>query len=404
MAALSYGLNITKKAAPTKLGPVKRRPIFEEDELDGDDGTRDGENIVQEIGSLDEGAGNGILPSELGSGHSDAPPAKRNKTSVSIYGDLSSSRVSKLHSDEATSIVTSIYDYDAAFESLHAASQKKKAAEAEDAVTRKPKYMSNLLAAAEVRKRDQLRAKEKLLAREREAEGDEYGDKERFVTGAYKVQQEEVRRLEEEEKLREEEDERRRRGKGMVGFYRNVLNQDEKRHEEAVTAASQVVKSNDPSAEGEQRTEEEVEGKKEADMARELKARGHDITVNDEGQVVDKRQLLSAGLNVAPKPRPGGASSYTPLVTQSIARQFGQSGPQSKAASQQAMRERQSRMIEEQLEQSSKQAADEEAERRAALERTTKSKKTETDVMSAKERYLQRKREAEQVKRNSASS
>jgi hypothetical protein len=63
--------------------------------------------------------------------------------------------------------------------------------------------MENLLQAAETRKRDQLRAKERLVQREREAEGEEYADKEQFVTTAYKKQQEEMQILEEEERLRE---------------------------------------------------------------------------------------------------------------------------------------------------------------------------------------------------------
>lgn len=41
------------------------------------------------------------------------------------------------------------------------------------------------------------------MQREREAEGDEFADKEAFVTQAYKDQMEEVRRAEEEEKQRE---------------------------------------------------------------------------------------------------------------------------------------------------------------------------------------------------------
>ena len=73
--------------------------------------------------------------------------------------------------------------------------------------------------AAEVRKRDQLRAQEPLLRIEREAEGDEFADKEKFVTGAYKAQQEEVRRMEEAEAKREaEEEKRKRKGGGMSGF------------------------------------------------------------------------------------------------------------------------------------------------------------------------------------------
>jgi hypothetical protein len=50
---------------------------------------------------------------------------------------------------------------------------------------------------------DHLRAEEKMMQREREAEGDLYKDKESFVTQAYKDQMEQVRKAEEEEKKRE---------------------------------------------------------------------------------------------------------------------------------------------------------------------------------------------------------
>jgi coiled-coil domain-containing protein 55 len=42
-----------------------------------------------------------------------------------------------------------------------------------------------------------------MMQREREAEGDEFIDKEEFVTQAYRDQMAEVRRAEEEEKRRE---------------------------------------------------------------------------------------------------------------------------------------------------------------------------------------------------------
>lgn len=66
-----------------------------------------------------------------------------------------------------------------------------------------PKYMKNLLDSAATRRLDHLRAEEKLMQREREAEGDEFADKEKFVTQAYKDQMAEVRRAEAEEKARE---------------------------------------------------------------------------------------------------------------------------------------------------------------------------------------------------------
>jgi hypothetical protein len=63
--------------------------------------------------------------------------------------------------------------------------------------------MKNLLDSAATRRLDHLRAEEKLMQREREAEGDEFADKEKFVTQAYKDQMAEVRRAEAEEKARE---------------------------------------------------------------------------------------------------------------------------------------------------------------------------------------------------------
>src|SRR6201996_1145814 len=66
-----------------------------------------------------------------------------------------------------------------------------------------PKYIGGLLSSAATRRLDHLRAEEKMIQREREAEGDEFSDKDAFVTQAYRDQMAEVRRAEEEEKRRE---------------------------------------------------------------------------------------------------------------------------------------------------------------------------------------------------------
>ena len=63
--------------------------------------------------------------------------------------------------------------------------------------------MTNLLASAETRKLDFVRAEEKLMQREREKEGGEFDHKEKFVTAAYKEQMAAMRQAEEEEKERE---------------------------------------------------------------------------------------------------------------------------------------------------------------------------------------------------------
>ncbi len=312
------------------------------------------------------------------------------------YTNLSALHTAKRHTEQASTVDTTMYDYDAVYDSLHV--PKKKASEdTQDGV---PKYMKNLLKSAEVRKRDQLRAKERLLQKEREAEGDEFADKEKFVTGAYKAQQEEIRRLEEEEAAREAaEEEKRRKGGGMTGFYKELLKKDEERSMEISKAVEAAVSK--PQAEVDvEASEEKLVEKSAEQIAAELNARGAKVAVNDEGEVVDKRQLLSAGLNVAPKPKSEAASRSKAGSQASKGVEYSRSSAASSARG--AQRERQTRMMAEQLERMAEQQAQAEAEEQKALEEKAKSTKTGTDILSAKERYLARKRaqEAEKAKKS----
>jgi coiled-coil domain-containing protein 55 len=113
-----------------------------------------------------------------------------------------------------------VYDYDGAWDSIQAERLRQKEAKTAETKERKvrsplfllsihslnyhqPKYIHGLLSSAATRKLDHLRAEEKMIQIERAAEGDEFNDKEAFVTQAYRDQMAEVRRAEEEEKRRE---------------------------------------------------------------------------------------------------------------------------------------------------------------------------------------------------------
>ena len=393
-AGLWYGLNLVKKAPGNRPQPAKRKPLFEDD---GDsDGEGNGVEVeVEEIGEIGglSGGPSTSKPSRPGfplQSKGGKPPLKPGikKGPISMYGDLSSTFSSKKHAETAEDLDTNIYDYDAVYDSL----KPKKKVTQED-LERKPKYMSNLLAAAAVRKRDSTIAEEKKLARERETEGEEFADKEKFVTSAYKKQQEENRRLEAEEKLREEQEAKKSKGTGMASFYKNMLEKGEQKHSEVIKAVEQRIKN------GPMEEDEEEKEKTEADLAREINEKtGGAIAVNDEGQVVDKRQLLKGGLNIAAKPK-DAVASRTPREGSSMSDRNRGSGFVGAGGGKQAMRERQSRMMEAQLEQATKRALEEEEEERQKIERASKSRKTEGDIMSAKERYLARKREAEEAKK-----
>lgn len=392
---LAYGLNITKKKPiGFRPPPGKRKPIFDDDDDSDAEGNKAGNGaVVEEIGEfggIDIPSSN--APKKSASKLPSKPPSGLNskKKPASVYGDLSTSFSSAKHAQTAEELDAGIYDYDAVYDSL-----KPQKTVTEEDRERKPKYMTSLLAAAAVRKRDATIAEERKLAREREAEGEEFKDKEKFVTSAYKIQQEENRRLEEEEKAREAREAKENKNTGFTSFYKGLLEKDEKRHAEIVKAADERAKAGP-----EKDIVDDGQERSEAELAQEInEKKAGAITLNDEGQVVDKRQLLKGGLNIIPKAKPTVPSSHArgPATDRSRGPGFVGAG-----GSKQAMRERQTRMMEAQLEESTKRAREEEEEEAKKVERASKSRKTEGEIMGAKERYLQRKKEAEEAKNKAA--
>ncbi|KAL8705988.1 MAG: hypothetical protein Q9201_000932 [Fulgogasparrea decipioides] len=333
MSKLSYGLNITRKApsSAAKPAPARRKTIFDDDS-GPEDGPVDADEKAKSI-SLIGGLQNSIVSSHPPpkSNPSNLPSKPSKPSQISQHGDLSSRRTTSKHTQIAQSLDPSIYDYDAVYDSLHAkpkSSSSDPSAAADEAKT--PKYMQSLLAAAEIRKRDQLRAKEKMLVKERELEGDEFADKEKFVTAAYKRQQEEVRKAEAEEVLREREAAKRqkREGGGLKGMYKNMLERDEEKHAMAVKSVEDAKRNGTLGQEQEKGDAERKKEKSEAELAREKGA-----VVNEEGQVVDKRQLLNAGLNAgaAPKARAPAPSTGSRGSNRGGSRHDGPRGRDSRA-------------------------------------------------------------------------
>ena len=379
MPSLSHGLNLTKNARPSAKAPVpaKKKTIFDDDS--GSEHSNNGEGTAE---AIDEFGGDAVDSKPSHSEARNKAPISRSTSKkvpiVSQYGDLSTYHTSSKHAANAQELDPSVYDYDGVYDSIHAASNKPPPSG--------PKYRDSLYAAAEVRKRDQLRAKDKMLAKEREAEGKEFEGKEKFVTEAYEAQQQEVRRLEEEERKKEErEAELKRCGVGgMTGLYKGLLDQEEAKHEAAMKA-TKVVASNRKENHDEPAVQEKTDGLPTVEGAQ----------VNDEGQVVDKRQLLRAGLNVTAKPKTNMSEPHKPTTVKPSA---SMAILQGRGGSKAAMRERQSQMLEAQLEEAAKRAADDEATEKEALQRAAKSRKTQSEILGARERYLQRKRETEAVK------
>lgn len=275
------------------------------------------------------------------------------------------SRLLKRLHDSAVAEDPSIFAYDEVYDSMKAGAAAAEAARKaeKEAEGDKPKYVNQLLAAAELRKKDRIRAEDKLIEREREKEGDEFRDKEAFVTSAYKEQQAELRKAEEEERLKEGEpklicnlcpidsfhrpvsrtlrwlllrvspnhfktslwllctslpdvEQQAKRPGGMAEYYKRELAKSEAVHAAAVAAAASqapdaVGTSSLPAGLSLSKDAAELAArgpKSEAQIAAEAgQALGRHIAVNDEGQIIDKRELLTGGLNIKPRKKLGPA-------------------------------------------------------------------------------------------------
>ncbi|CAK9786099.1 hypothetical protein CC85DRAFT_311275 [Cutaneotrichosporon oleaginosum] len=325
-----------------------------------------------------------------------APPAKRELLS----------RAERRARDEALKLDASVFDYDGVYDGMKAAEAAVTEARKAAAPTG-PKYIDSFLAAAATRKLDRLRAEEKMLERERAAEGDEFADKEKFVTPAYQKQMEEVRKAEEEEKKREEAMRKSNKGPGLTSLYASMLDDGAAKHAAAVAATkpagpSLAIRPPPDEEEYDPLLAAEAKSAKLGAGTRTIHAEtGKEIEINDDGEVVDKRSLLKAGLNITKKPGPVLPPSLlgrstSPETKPYVSRAVGA------AASYQERMARERKRLAEQIaaEEEKKRAAA--AARRAEEEEAARRRREGDDGaaaqrrMGAKERYLARKREREE--------
>ncbi|NXJ73338.1 NSRP1 protein, partial [Trogon melanurus] len=133
----------------------------------------------------------------------------------------------KLEMQKALEEDATVYEYDSIYDEMQQKKKESNASVLSGKDDKKPRYIHNLLKAAEIRKKEQERRMERKIQKEREMEGGEFDHKEAFVTSAYK------KKL--QERAEEEERERREaaleayldvtKQKDLSGFYRHLLNQ-----------------------------------------------------------------------------------------------------------------------------------------------------------------------------------
>jgi len=180
----------------------------------------------------------------------------------------------------------------------------------------------------------------------------------------------------------------------MAHFYRKLLEESEQKHEETVAAtqsSSRTVKG--PQGAIPNLTivrPPEFTPKSDAELALLAREQGKDVELNEDNQIVDKRELLSAGLNLsAPNTRRIGLHT-TKRADGSPVEIHHAAGS---AASRKEVNERRMREISAQLAEERERVVEEkERQEREATARLVARRNNDADIQMAQERYQERKR------------
>ncbi|KAF9780484.1 coiled-coil domain-containing protein 55-domain containing protein [Thelephora terrestris] len=334
---------------------------------------------------------------------SDSKPTKNGLGLQTVSAEASKAQKKRELAEMA--VDSTVYQYDEVWDKIQVAKQKVKEAKVAESKERKPKYIEGLLTSASTRRLDRLRAEEKMIQREREMEGEEFKDKESFVTQAYKDQMAELRKAEEEEKLRDEAEKKKRKGfgGGMAQFYQKLLEEEAKAHDETValtTSSSDPSSSKQPLGPNLTITKPPTSAppipgtKSDLELVNEAAQKGIEIELNDDNQIVDKRELLAAGLNLSmANTRKLGSKSSALSSSNASSEPVNAHRAAGVAASRSAINTRRAMEIQTQIaEEEERMRLERERREREANERIIAKRNSEEDIQSARERYLARKR------------
>ena len=207
---LKYGLNPAAKASSSKN---KKKPTLVN--LFANDESSDEENDDNRNGTMSEAERAKKRHNEEIKRQQEAAQAKGDAEAKEIY-------------EKALKEDPNVFAYDDALTDIEKGREATLREKDGEKIERKSRYIAQLKEAADFRKREQDVTYERRLMKEREKEDELYGDKEKFITSAYR------KKLEEDEKWKKEELEREQREKerevqgksDMTSFYANLMNRN----------------------------------------------------------------------------------------------------------------------------------------------------------------------------------
>lgn len=156
---------------------------------------------------------------------SESDDEPKGKKKISIGESVTQKRQARIIHQDALKEDPTIFQYDEVYDEMSA--NREEAKKAKSNVNRESKYINKLLVAAEKRKIEYESRIERKVQKEREAEGDQFKDKEVFVTAAYREKLEAMKKAEEEAQREEylENIGDVLKQKDLSGFYRHMYEQ-----------------------------------------------------------------------------------------------------------------------------------------------------------------------------------
>jgi len=180
---------------------------------------------------------------------------------------------------------------------------------------------------------------------------------------------------------------------GMTHFYRQILEESAKNHEATVAATEKRFIGPQPPTDNLTIVKPvDFVPLADTELAKRAREAGREVELNDDNQIVDKRELLSAGLNLSlPNTRTlGTRPNKSETQTVQSAQTHRAVGT---AATRREINERRTKEIQQQMEAEHlrTELSQKEADDRA-MQRIIAKRNNEDDVESARARYLERKR------------
>ena len=183
----------------------------------------------------------------------------------------------------------------------------------------------------------------------------------------------------------------------MVHFYQTLLQQSDEKHAATVAAVSRPLKSlsspNFAIRKPDDLAPPTIETTSDLELARVAQAQGKHVQLNDDNQIIDKRELLSAGLNLSGKNTRDLASlrkSRAPATKDQPSVIHTAVGA---AASRKEIEQRRRRELERQVADEERQVKAAQKAEVEAREQQVKRRNDDHAVQSALDRYRERKRQ-----------